>query len=78
MKTDYIQALKAGHEIVIVSADENSDSAIFFMNGSGKLFSFNRSIGCIERTDRTLAEIQEHFENMEHENAHIFIRGWRD
>lgn len=74
---EYEKVLKAGREIVVVSADKNDDSAIFFCDRSGSLFSFSRNMGLLKRTDRSISEIAEHIEKMNDNYNHVFIRGWR-
>lgn len=73
---EFEKALKAGREIVVVSAGKNDDSAIFFCDRSGVLFSYSRNIGEIKRTDKSITEIAEHIKNMnDNLDAHVFIRG---
>ena len=77
MKSKYLEALNNGREVVIISADENDDSAIFWKS-NGKIYSFSVNMGTLERTDQTAERLQKHFERMEAENAQIFIRGYAD
>ena len=75
----YIKALKAGKEIVIVSSDENSNSAIFYNSSDNKtLYTFSLHFGLFPREygkDVNVENLVKHFETMEKENALIFIRG---
>ena len=75
MKKDFIKALKNGSEIVVISADKNTNSAVFYMK-HGKLYTWSREIGTIERTDRTLEEINTHLNFMLTENAQVIVRGY--
>lgn len=75
MKKDFIKALKNGSEIVVISADKNTNSAVFYMK-RGKLYTWSREIGTIERTDRTLEEINTHLNFMLTENAQVIVRGY--
>lgn len=74
----YTRALYAGREIVIISANENEDSAIFFMSAAGKIYSFSRHLEYIERADLTPARIDKHFNKMLAEGATLFIRGYAE
>lgn len=70
----YTEALKKGHEVVIVSKNANDDSAIFYMNKAGDIYSYSRNIGLIKRT-KTLEHFAKHFERTEQEGATLYIRG---
>lgn len=71
----YEKALKTDREIVVVAADDSYNSAVFWLDSSGVPWSFSRAFGCLRRDDMTVPAIVAHIENMESENAHIFIRG---
>lgn len=79
MKTDYIKALNDGREIVVIAAENNqhSDSAIFYRDSNKMTYTFNRSFGNMKRPELNDERLKKHFESMERENAHIFIRGSR-
>lgn len=70
-----LNALKQGKEIVIVSADPDANSAIFWLNSDDIICSFNTVFGIIVRPDLTLDRLQEHLENMRTEHAYIYVRG---
>lgn len=72
-----IKHLKNGSEIIIISDDPDTNSAIFWTDRAGVIYSFTRAFGTIERTDLTISSLKEHFEQMEKENALIFVRGYR-
>lgn len=70
-----IDALRQGKEIVIVSADPGSNSAIFWLNSNDIICSFNTVFGIMVRPDLTLDRLQKHLENMRTEHAYIYVRG---
>lgn len=72
----YIEALKAGKEIVIVSNNDLYYSSIFYYEDN-VLYTFSRAFGVLRRTkkDFSFTDLRQHFENMEKENAFIFVRG---
>lgn len=77
----YIEALKQGRELVVIAADEDHDSAIFYLElSTNELITFSRHMGEIERLfNANLQErMKEHFSSIEKEGGHIFIRGWDD
>ena len=75
----YIKALKAGKEIVIVSSDEKSNSAVFYNSSDNKtLYTFSLHFGLFPREygkEVTEKALIKHFETMEKENSFLFIRG---
>ena len=74
----YVKALQSGAEVVIISSDNKCCSAVFWMNNDGNIVTFSRHLGIFERTDFdgfTLSDFEKHIQNMEEENALIFIRG---
>lgn len=77
MANNLINSLKNGSELVIISSDPGSNSAIFWMDNNGTIFSFTRAFGTMKRTDLNLTDLEMHLKNMKAENAHIFIRGYR-
>lgn len=77
MANNLINSLKNGSEIVIISSDPGSNSAVFWTDRAGVIYSFTRSFGTMKRTDLTISSLKEHFEQMEKENALIFVRGYR-
>jgi hypothetical protein len=75
---EYMEALKRGSEIVVVSNDPNTNSAIFYMDTrSGKLYTFSKFWGVMERTDLTAEGLVNHLKSMETESR-IFVRGYED
>lgn len=72
----YIEALKAGKEIVIVSSNDLYYSSIFYYKDN-VIYTFSRAFGVLKRTEKeiSLNDLRQHFENMEKENAFIFVRG---
>jgi len=76
-KTHY-EALQDGREIVIISKDERSDSAIFYADRAGNIYSFNRSLGDMKRPDMTPERLEKHITQMFNEGATIFLRGAND
>lgn len=73
----YMKALKSGSEIVIISNDKNCNSSIFFLDSDGNLCSFSRFFGTMKRSDITIEQAIEHFQNME-SDCKVFIRGYMD
>lgn len=73
----YMKALKSGSEIVIVSNDKNSNSSVFYLDSDGIICTFSRFFGLMRRTDITIEQAIEHFQNMEKE-CKVFIRGYMD
>lgn len=78
MNNPYIEALNSHKEIVIVSQDDREYSAIFWKDKAGIICSFNYSFGVLKRPEYTNERLLEHIENMQKENALIFIRGCND
>ena len=78
MTEKWIQALKSGSEIVIISAELGDDSAIFWMDRNGTIHSFNRSFGVMNRPDMDVDRLKEHLQTMHKEGASIFVRGFRN
>lgn len=76
----YSDLLKSGREIVVIdNTNEYCDSAIFWYSNYEKCYySFNRSMGILERPDMTDDRFNQHMENMKKEDASIFVRGYRD
>lgn len=72
-----IKHLKNGSEIVIISDDPDTNSAIFWTDRAGVIYSFTREFGVMERSDLTFDRLEKHLKNMDAENAHIFFRGYR-
>ena len=79
MKTykSHYEALKDGKEIVIISKDQRADSAIFWADSFGNIYSFNRSFGCLERSDMNPERLENHIIKMHEAGAEIFLRGAR-
>lgn len=75
-KTHY-EALKDGKEIVIISKNQRADSAIFWADSFGNIYSFNRSFGSMKRDDMTPERLEKHITKMHEEEAEIFLRGAR-
>lgn len=77
---EYKNALNHGSEIVIVSSDKDTNSAIFWQGENGNIFSFSLYYGIMERKPEELSieKLIEHLQNMEKENAFIFVRGYDD
>ena len=73
----YLNAVNNGQEIVIVSNEVTYDSAIIWKSDN-KFYSFNRAFGTMERTDWNDDKFINHMEQMESENANIFVRGYTD
>ena len=74
-KNIYLEAIKAGREIVIISQLETYDSAIHFLNETGEKWRrYGRNIGLIE-TPFNEKEFSIFIETMQQENAYIYIRG---
>lgn len=78
MTEKWIQALKSGSEIVIISAELGDDSAIFWMDRNDTIHSFNRSFGVMKRPDMDVDRLKEHLQTMHEEGASIFVRGFRN
>lgn len=76
-KNKYIKAIEAGSELVIISKDHNDDSAIFWQ-AAGKIYSFCRSFGTMERTDINHERLTNHILNMIDEESEVYIRGRND
>lgn len=76
---EMLTALKQGREIVIVSNDENANSAIFYMSRNGVVYVFSRAFEIIKHgaTGQDYNRLVDHFNNMIDEGANIYIRGWR-
>ena len=73
---DYIKALKAGKEIIIIAYNESFNSSIFWME-NGDIYTFSRELGTIRRNTKSYPEYQlaQHFATMASEGAMIYIRG---
>ena len=73
---EYMEALNQGKEVIIIAPFEEYNSAIFWKK-RGRLYSFTRELGILERRPEELSEadLLQHFEDMENEEAMIFIRG---
>lgn len=70
----YFEALAQGKEIVVVSADPNQNSAVFWYR-DGKIWTFSKEFGIFPRTIKEF-KINKHLHDMEKEGAKIFIRGY--
>lgn len=65
-----------GAEVVIISDNKNSNSAVFWYNREEKAFyAFSRSFGVMKRTDYSISRFIGHINDMYAENAQIIIRG---
>lgn len=71
----YIEALNNHKEVVIVSRNENEQSAIFWKSSIGEYHSFNIEFSVLSRPDYSDDRFINHIETMQKENAYIFIRG---
>lgn len=74
MKKEYITAMETGKEIVIISAEKELNSAIFWKK-SGTYFCFTREFGVMRRTDLDDEKVSCHLAEMLKESAQIIIRG---
>lgn len=74
MKNKYIEALNKGSEIIIISANEDENSTIFYKH-LNKYHAFTRLLGEFCHESMTDDKFIEHIERMKAENAQIFIRG---
>lgn len=73
----YIDALKAGREIVVIAKDTTCNSAIFHLGKGGILYTYTASMGCFPRnkTEYSFEALEKHFNEIEKEGGYIFIRG---
>ena len=74
MKKEYITAMDNGKEIVIISAEKNFNSAIFWKK-DGTYYCFTRAFGVMKRSDLNDEMVGSHLSGMEKESAQITIRG---
>ena len=76
----YVDALKSGHEIIVIPADPLLHSSIFYCTRNAitgrydKIYAFSRHLGVFNHP-KTLDEIANHIVDMIDENAHVYIRG---
>lgn len=70
------EALLEGSELVVISNDPDYNSAVFWMDSDGTIFSFSRAFGVMKRTDMTIDILTAHLDSMEEEGSMIFARGW--
>jgi hypothetical protein len=73
----YIDALKAGREIVVIAKDTACDSAIFHLDKNETLYTYTVNMGIFPRnkTEYSFDALEKHFNEMEKEGGYIFIRG---
>ena len=74
--TTRVQALKDGNEVVVVPSKdrEEYDSAIFYADIFGNMYSWSRELGEVEWT-RGDDELEAHFAKMEWLGNFVFVRG---
>lgn len=70
---EVLQAIKAGKEVVVVAAEMNFDSAIFWKR-ENMLYSFSVHLGIVRRSFSE-EDFKNHIDMMLSEDAHIFTRG---
>ncbi len=73
----YIEALKTGREIVVISKDTACNSAIFHLDKNETLYTYTASMGSFPRnkTEYSFDALEKHFNEIEKEGGYIFIRG---
>ncbi len=73
----YIDALKAGREIVVIAKDTACDSAIFHLDKNETLYTYTVNMGIFPRnkTEYSFYALEKHFNEIEKEGGYIFIRG---
>lgn len=69
---EYMKAMKAGKEVVVIGA-EDENSAVFWRH-NGRTMCFSRDLGIFEHP-ATDEEIVEHFLHMMKEGCNVIIRG---
>lgn len=73
MAEKLIDRLARGCEVVIVSANENYNSAIFYATRKGEIWSWSREIGDYGPYER--GRLAAHFAKMAKGGASLFVRG---
>ena len=70
---DYLNAIKAGYEVVVIAANKSYNSAVFYGDEEGNVYAWTRELGEIKHknTDKLIA----HFEQLVADGDMLVIRG---
>lgn len=70
---DYLNEIIRGRELVIISANPKDDSAVFYADRDGNVYSWCKEIGSYRHKDRD--RLVKHFKAMEAEGSILVLRG---
>ncbi len=68
-----VAEILTGREVVVISSDENADSAIFFADRNGEIYAFAKDTGVCSH-GRDYVRLARHFERMT-KNGQCILRG---